>query len=230
MRLPTTVGQPDVHEQNCEICGLLIHHLEVIIHRSSWRPQQHLQKASEQSTWVSRGDAPADLVQSMDEFLTSACKPAVIGRIRLCSSNGDDTSHIRNPKGVQFDNESCRVRLQERCNHVAPAHAAQLMEAALNNLTAVACTGIIPSPACGARRATLLLGPLYRSINDPWKLSLTLNAGVKDVWRKYPGYYHNAARHETLETPPRGWDPDGPEEQVIQLDDSASGKRDKDEL
>jgi hypothetical protein len=218
-------GQPDVGQQNCEACGLLVHHLEVIVHKYSWRPPE-----PRRTERLTRADVPAELIDQMEQFLGKACNAGgPVSRIRLCSANGDDTSRIRNPLGVRFENDGCRARLEERCAAVAPKLGDAMISAALNNVTAVACVDMLDGTGCTAERATLLLGPYYGT--DPTHtFSLTLNAGVKDVWREHPGdpvYWHNAARHETLQVPPPGWDPNGPKEQVLT---GRNLKNSKDEL
>lgn len=94
-----------------------------------------------------------------------------------------------------------------------------MMDMTFNNLTAGACADSVPSAMCTAKRATLLLGPLYGTDDHTHaRFAPILDAGVKDAWRKNPGqppYYTNAARHLTLESPPAGWDPNGPFEQVL---------------
>ena len=242
-------GQPDVLAQNCEMCGLLVHHLEVILHDSGWQPPQasgrqggglklfskgSREPASKGSDdppqHLTRKDVDAVVVEKIELFLAKACTTSV-SRIRLCSANGDDSSRIRNPIGVRFDNEGCRVRLQERCEHVVPAYAAPMLDAVINNRSATACIDMFPGNACDTKRATLLLGPLYGTEEHNFaRFAPILDAGVKDMWRRFPGnppYYHNAARHLTQEDPPDGWDPSGPNEQVLPY---PAAQPDKEEL
>ena len=163
-------------------------------------------------------EAPA-LALRMQAFLDTACR-SEISRIRLCSANGNDAPKLRNPTAVAFDNERCRIRLQERCEHVVASHKEALVSAAYVDRNATAGAKLMPTtPACTSQRATLLLGPLYgkeAELQGPgvarW---LPMNAGLKDSWRYVHGFYHNAARHLSLEEPPEGWDPDGPREQAL---------------
>ena len=203
-------GQLDVAEQDCEMCGLLVYHLHTLATAGGFERKKVDDGGSRPSNLFGRSgggvrDAarvpahevvPAELVVRFQTFLDHACE-SEIARIRLCSANGDDASKLRNPTAVPFEAGRCRIRLQERCEHVARSHAPALMSAAYVDRNATACASLMPTtPACTPQRATLLLGPLYgKEESAPGAASwLPMNAGLKDVWRYLHGFYHNAAR------------------------------------
>ena len=93
-----------------------------------------------------------------------------------------------------------------------------LIESVLANETATGCADLMPQ--CTAGRAKLLLGPLYGKAGATGPHGIPFaRAGVRDVWRKMPPkskpYYLNTARARSQYEPPEGWDPDGPNEQVL---------------
>ena len=95
-----------------------------------------------------------------------------------------------------------------------------VIDSVLQNTTAAGCADVLPR--CTAGRAKLLLGPMYSKSGGTFRGGL-LNAGVRDVWKKMPPkskpYYLNQARSISQYEPPPGWDPNGPNEQEIYLED-----------
>ena len=219
-------SQPtDLEDQSCEMCGLLMLHLEDVLQRHTSSAQVSGRKKSVIFSRVAKASkredeatVPADAVAVMQTFFSETAVSAV-RRIRLCSANGDDDSKLRNPSGIEFEREGCTARLQERCEYICETYAESMMAAAYHNKTASSCAAfLLPAGSCTPERATLLLGHSYKPGAPRF---LQLEAGLKDIWRKMPGnppFYHNAARHETQDDPPKGWDPNGPSAQVLRHD------------
>ena len=108
--------------------------------------------------------------------------------------------------------------MKQRCAAVRDENTDDLIESVLANETAVGCVDLMPQ--CTAGRAKLLLGPMYGKKGSVGPHGLPFaRAGVRDVWKKMPPksrpYYLNQARARSQYEMPEGWDPNGPNEQVI---------------
>ena len=218
-------------EQDCEMCGLLVHHLEMLMAAKTAELEGVKEGVEADNAKkgvgaarrrANRATVPAEIYDSFEEFLEKhACGSndnanqqnlmgggggGAVTRNQLCGSNGDDGSKLRNPYGPgSYDSKICRQTLKERCEHVAPTYAEEIMEAVFNNLTAAECAEFLPS--CTPTRAKLLLGPYYKGVppSTPGgrghNIPMHTNVGVKDVWKKSECRSHELERWQSPPKP-----------------------------
>ena len=185
--VPTS--QSDLDDQRCEMCGLLVYHLE-IVHKELENELDGSKKTEKAGVSPARkramrAELPAEITGKMEDFMEkNAC--AAISRGALCGSNGDDGSKLRNPRGIGFKPEECRERLKQVCEELAPSATDDLIEAAMTG-SAADCEDILPSGSCSAAVAQKLLGLDYQKGGTEganFAPHRTTNLGVKDVWKK----------------------------------------------
>ena len=229
-------------EAQCEMCGLLVYHLEKLKagmdEEMAAKKAEHDAQATKRGVLgrTSRAEMPARVIGAFETFLDeTACgkidasmsdgemqspfenKAGVSSEV--CRRDGMDDSVLRKPNGEAsaFDARSCVLFVSNVCHHVREEFADEMIEAAYSpELGAPHCAEIVDG--CDSARATKLLGPLYKPGGGQAGFQRFASVGVKDVWQKMPGlppYYHNRARHISQVEPPEGWDPDGPREQSL---------------
>jgi len=218
-------------DQQCEMCGLLFYHLE-LMHKPLYESmaserEKHDADVARRGVLgrTSRAEMPARVIDEMETYLEErACgNPSAEHRHQrvsplantVCRADGLDDSALRLPSGIasMYRFEDCAQRVTSVCELVRREYADELTEGVSGKMGAEECADIVPS--CSAKRATKLLGPLYGKVSTPLAVH---SIGVRDVWQKMPGipeYYHNRARHISQVEPPEGWDPDGPREQTL---------------
>lgn len=245
-------------KQECEMCGVLVYLLEEM--KASFDHEMKEEKAAHDAATAKRGvlgrtsraEMPARVIDRFEEFLEKkACTPpqddergmlnrggwSMTSRL-ICRHDGYDDSALRLPSGSPglFSVDECKHRVDAVCENVARERADELIEAAYNNLTARACPDVVETDGCDAKRATKLLGPMYgrRALGGAPGMRSLHSVGVRDTWQKMPGrppYYFNKARYRSQVEMPPGWDPDGPREQTIEVqDDEEEQQEGKDEL
>lgn len=233
------VASDTTHEQQCEMCGILVWRLEAVlaskkVELQSFRDAQDKRASSaskpHSKRWL-RQEYPAVVVTALNEYLEKACdNDFALANTACRQQNGNDESALRNPRGAAFNRDACADRVKHRCERVRDELMDEMIDAAMQNLTASECTELLPG--CDDERVHLLLGPMYKKGKLMWG-----SAGMKDTWQKMPGlppYYFNAARHISQVEMPKGWDKKGPREQTIETfaeeEGAAGAEATKDEV
>ena len=261
-------------DQRCELCGLLVWRLEGVMQSKEEELKEFIKERSAMADrsskahtkrWI-RSEYPVALVEAFEEYTEKAAEDSMLTSTVCRGQDGNDKSALRNPYGAPYQRKDCTARVKAICSNVVDEYVDEIMDAAVNKLTASECGEIVPG--CKPKRAKLLLGPMYSKSSQGGHHRF-MSAGVKDVWREsarppdpsrcrlrsqphslplllsrppqinplpthpacaVPGlepYYLNQARHISQHEPPKGWDPKGPKEQEILLEEDEDNEKEE---